>query len=606
MNITVQKHPAADFPRLPWIQRIRAWAIRVALSILSFVAIVAGPHAIGPIHAAEPYRTGRPSSARSKTSVLTQHNDNARTGANLQETVLNVSNVNPTQFGKLFIRAVDGFIHAQPLIASSVEIPGKSARDLVFVATEHNSVYAFDATNPADSTPVWVAHLGAPVPSSAISAAYRDMGPEIGITSTPVIDPGSNTIYVVAKTGNPADGSIHQALHALDIRDGREKLGGPVEIAATIEPGKSNTPAVRVKPGRTTKQQPKSAATGVAEHATTGVSFDAARQLNRPALLLSRGIVYLAFGSHGDHPPYHGWVLGYDASTLKQVAVFNTTPNGSRGAIWQGGQGLAADADGFIYLATGNGTFDANEAGGTDFGESVLKLSPSHGLEVVDWFTPGNHEYMDSIDADLGSGGPVLIPDTGLLAVAGKDGVLRVIDRHRMGHYDDVHNQDVQEFKASIREFFGGAVYWNGSKTGPEIYLWGQGDFLKAFKLSHGIFAEHAASQSTMRGAFGLSDTAPLSISANSDAHAAGIVWAACPDDADATYQTVPGVLRAFDAEDLSHELWDSKLNAARDELGKFAKFCAPTVANGKVYVATCSGQLVVYGLLNPRASNGG
>src|SRR5262249_11472146 len=232
--------------------------------------------------------------------VLTMHNDSARTGMNLGETVLNTSNVSARSFGRLFARQVDGCILAQPLVVSRVSRPGKRAANLVFVATEHNSVYAFDAGNPSNSAPVWHVNLGPAVPSSDIAEDYHDLTPEIGITGTPVIDSATGTIFVVAKT--KAGGSYHQELHALDISSGKEKFGGPVEIQARV-PGTG-----------------KDAVAGV-------VAFDALRQLNRAALLLSNGVVYIAFGSHADHGPYHGWLLGYEARTLKQVAVFNTTPD---------------------------------------------------------------------------------------------------------------------------------------------------------------------------------------------------------------------------------------------------------------------------------------
>jgi hypothetical protein len=407
------------------------------------------------------------------------------------------------------------------------------------------------------------------VPSNDIADDYHDLTPEIGITGTPVIDSTTGTIYVVAKT--KADGSHHQWLHALDISTGREKLGGPIEIRATV-PGTG-----------------KGAVAGV-------VAFDALRQLNRAALLLCNGVVYIAFGSHADHGPYHGWLLGYDARTLKQVAVFNTTPDGEDGAIWQSGQGPACDGAGNIYLVTGNGTFTADRPGGRDYGQCLIKLSAMKGLDVIGWYSPGNVEELNRYDVDLGAGGPILIPGTNLVALAGKDGVLRVLDRE-LSQRAGQRNTAVTEFAAAIR-FLGGLIYWVSPDRGPLVYIWGDGDRLKALRVSNGTVLEQPVMWNAGTSPIGLSNSAPMSLSASSGARGSGIVWAACPVGGDANWQAVSGVLRAFDASDLTKELWNSRQNPARDEYGLFSRFCPPTIANGKVYVATSSCQLVVYGLL--------
>jgi hypothetical protein len=497
--------------------------------------------------------------------VLTQHNDNGRSGANLNETILNTSNVNVAHFGKLFSRQVDGFIYGQPLYVPNLTIPGSGSHNVVFVATEHNSVYGFDADDPNAVSPLWQVNLGTSVPSADIDPSYMDLIPEIGITSTPVIDTGTNTIYVVAKTRNLADSTYHQKLHALDISTGAEKDGGPVEIVASI------------------------AATGGGS-----VTFDPYLQLNRPGLLFLNGVVYMAFGSQGDRGAYHGWVLGYNASTLQQVSAFNTTPDAVQGAVWHGGGGLASDGSN-IYLSTGNGTFDLDH-GGRDYGDSVLKLGAG-ALTVGDWFTPWNQSSLNMTDSDLGSGGPLLLPGTNLLVVCGKDGLLRLINTASMGHFDPAVNHDVQEFQAVPVRFFGSPIYWN-SPGGPQIYMWGTEDVLKAFSFAGGVFNTTPGSQSTMAVTSGYTNVVPLSLSASGSQSGSGIVWACAPFIGDSNRSTVPGIVRAFDAGNVGVELWNSMQNQARDDIGNYAKFCPPTISNGKVYVASFSGRLHVFGLL--------
>ncbi len=328
------------------------------------------------------------------------------------------------------------------------------------------------------------------------------------------------------------------------------------------------------------------------------IAFQPLYQLNRPGLLLLNGEIYIAFGSHGDIGPYHGWVLAYNASTLAQTAVFNTTPNGSEGAIWQGGQGLVADVAN-IYFMTGNGTFNAN-AGGTEYGDSVVKLATLSGLSVSDYFTPDNQGALNQSDLDLGSGGPILLPQTTSIVGGGKDGILRLIDTAGMGGYNSSFNADLQEFQATSGIIMIGPVYWNSPSNGPVLYLWGPGDHLKAFEFLNGSFQTTPISQSSVTSPSGNSNAAALSLSANASTSGTGIVWASVSYSGDSNQQTVPGILRAFDATNLTTELWDSKQNVARDDVGNYAKFAPPTVANGKVYLATFSNQLLVYGLLPP------
>ncbi len=503
-------------------------------------------------------------------AVLTQHNDNSRTGDNLQETLLNTASVSPKTFGKLGTISVDGYLYAQPLYVQNVRVPNKGLHNVVYLATAHNSVYAFDADD-LSATPLWKVNLGPSVPAAEVyTTKWTDMRVEIGITSTPVIDPSTNTIFVEAKTKE--HGTYVQRLHALDITTGAEKPGSPVEIKASV-------------PG-----------TGMAS-AGGQIAFDPVKQLQRPALLLANGTVYLAFGSHADSPPFHGWILGYDAKTLAQTCVFNLTPNGDEGAIWQAGMGMASDPYGNIYAMVGNGTFDADK-GGPDYGDSILRLSAKPGgLAVQDYFTPFDQAALSDNDQDTGASGPLLIPNTNLLLGGGKNGWLYLTQINKMGHYQSTSDsQIVQSFQITRGNCHGSAVYWNGP-SGSQVYIWPEFAHLMAFKLDGGKLNPTPASVSAvavpdgMPGAF-------LSVSANGNKAGTGIVWSSAPYDANANWETVPGVLRAYDASDLTHEIWDSKMNAGRDDIGMFAKFCAPTIINGKVYLSTFSNQLQVYGLL--------
>ncbi len=519
--------------------------------------------------------------------VLTQHNDNSRTGAYLQETQLNTSNVNQNQFGKLFSYQVDGHVYAQPLYVNSIDIPGQGTHNVVYIATMHNTVYAFDADDPnAAISPIWARSLetSARLPDPNIGPvnsqgrpAYHDILVEVGIVSTPVISLDNNVIYVVAftKVGN----TYFHHLHALDLATGEEQLSGPAKIEASV-------------PG-----------TGY-DSKNGSVTFTSNRQIQRAALLLANGTVYIAFASYGDKDPYHGWVLAYNATTLQRTAVYNTTPNGSRGGIWQAGQGPAADSDNYIYLMTGNGTAtpDAKAVGCT-----VVKLRPN--LTIADWFTPHNVAALNAADKDLGSAGPVLIPGINLLIGGGKESKFYLLDRNHLGHFNaNNDNQVVQNFYVNqdtnkTHHIHGGPAYWGGP-NGPWIYVWPENDCLKAYHLDGGKFQAAPVSQCNTRdpqnvpgGSFGMPGGF-LSISANGNTAGTGILWASHPYNQDANQAVVEGIVRAYDASHLTNELWNSKQNASRDNSGKFAKFCPPTIANGKVYMATFSGEVVVYGLL--------
>jgi hypothetical protein len=522
-----------------------------------------------------------------QVSVLMQHNDISRTGQNLDETVLNTSNVNVGGFGKLFWRTVDGLIYTQPLYVQNLSIQGKT-RNVVYVATQHNSVYAFDADDPTQVAPLWQVNLGTTVPSQDIciitgdtnpgDCPYLDINPEIGVTSTPVIDPVAGIIYVVAKTKRISDSTYHFNLHALSLTSGAEQLGGPMEITGQV------------------------AGSGAGSSGGTLV-FNPTFHLQRPGLLLMNGVLYIAFGSVGDIGTFHGWIFAYDATTLQQVAILCMTPNGSDGGLWATGQGLVGDSSGNVYAMTGNGDFTANTSG-KDYGDSFLKISTASGLSVTDYFTPSNQASLFSGDVDLGSGGPVELPGTALLVGIGKDKLFRVVDSTNMGHFNSGFDNDVQEFTVGTNPYFGSPVYWDSPNNGPVVYLWGPKDFLRAYKFVGGTFQTTPVTQSTIQNSTGFSNAAPMSISANSDLVGGGILWASAVFSGVATGPSVPGILRAFDATNLGTELWDSKQNAARDDVGLYSKFNPPTVANGKVYVGTFSGQLLVYGL-NPPATGG-
>jgi len=539
---------------------------RRSLSFRRVLGLAAGGVALAGAMAATPTLAG-------PLDVLTQHGNNARTGADLRETALNTADVNPQTFGKLWTRDVDGYLYAQPLYVQNVAVPGQGLHNVVFCATAHNSVYAFDADDPKAAAPLWKVSLGPSVPASDIyTGQWTDMVGEIGITSTPVIDLDSKTIFV--ETKNKEGGADTQRLHALDLATGREKPGSPVLIQATTR--------------------------GTGDGSVGGVlTFDPLKQLQRPGLLLLNGVVYLAFGGHADIPPYHGWILGYDTRTMKQVCVFNTTPNGADGAIWQAGMGMAADESGSLFAMTGNGTFTAN-TGGTDYGDTFLRLRPSGGtLAVQDYFTPFNQDALNANDVDVGGSGPLLIPDTDLIMGGGKAGVLYVTHQGKMGRFKaDSDSQISQSFRLEgAQNIHGSPVFWDGP-AGPRVYIWAETDHLKTFGMVQGVFhvtpdaQSAAAAPPGMPGGF-------LSVSADGGKAGTGIVWACLPFDQNANWVTVPGIVRAYDAADLSHEIWDSRMNAGRDDVGMFAKFCAPTVANGRVYVATFSNQLQVYGLLD-------
>lgn len=517
--------------------------------------------------------------------TFTHHNDNLRTGQNLNETVLNPTNVNSATFGKLFSYSIDGISFASPLYAAGVNVPGMGYHNLVFVVTEHDSVYAFDADGLTNN-PVWKVSFINPaagvttVPSPETTEPF-DVPGEVGITGTPVINPTNGTLYVVATTKEVSGATTNYVmrLHALDITTGAEKFGGPMAIQASV-------------PG-----------TGVG---STGgrVYLDQRINNQRPALLLNSNVVYIGFSTHGDPPIYHGWVLGYNATNLQQVLAFCTTPNQQKGGVWHGGGGIAADSAGSLYFSTGNGTFDANK-GSPDYGDTVLKINP--GGTVLDYFTPFNQAFMETNDVDLSPGGVLLLPDqTGsyphLMIAVGKFGSIYLINRDNMGHYSAKQDTNiVQELSGVLPDgnYQGEAGYDLGNRINPvyfngNVYFSCDNDYIRCYRLSSGLLSTTPTSKSAEQYLY---PGAPLAISANGTNN--GILWVVERFGLDAAGMgyVAPGVLRAYNPANLSSVLYDSTQAGSRDTLDFAAKFSVPLVVNGKVFVASIS-QLTAYGLL--------
>jgi hypothetical protein len=509
--------------------------------------------------------------ARAQVGVFTQHNDTYRTGANLNETILNTKNVNSQTFGKLFARAVDGEVYAQPLYVSGLTVPGYGTCNVVYVATMHNSVYAFDADDPNAKLPLWKVNLGPSIPVGDVQY-ISDISTEVGILSTPVIDPATGIMYLVARTKEA--GNFVQRLHALDLKTGNERLGGPVVIQATY-PGTGDD------------------SDGINVH------FNPQRQNQRPGLLLSKGMVVIAWASHNDIRPYHGWLMTFDATTLQKKGVYCTTPDGGLGGVWQSGQGIAVDDGGFLHFMTGNGDFNANE-GGRNLGDSFvkLKLGVDGSLSMVDWFSPHNNDVLNAWDADLGSAGVLVMPGTKYVLGAGKESVLYLLDRNNLGHFRaDEDTQIPQRFQAGAGHVHGSPILWSHPTAGRLVYLWSEQGFLTAFRF----LGDRFDTQPFSRGSTQVPDGMPgamLSISANGSKTETAIVWASHPREGNANNAVTPGILRAYNAADLTQEIWTSEDDADRDRVPTFGKFAPPTVANGKVYLPTFSGEVLVYGLL--------
>jgi len=520
-------------------------------------------------------------------SVLTQHNDIGRTGQNTNETILNTSNVNVAHFAKLFSLPVAGQVYAQPLYVQNVAIAGTN-HNVLIVATETDHLYAFDADTKGPA--LWTASMvdqahgaksGEHSLQSSTTIGCTDLQPQIGISSTPVIDALAQTIYVEAKS-QLGSTYIHR-LHALDLATGHEKAPGPVEITATVN--------------------------GTGDGSQNGkITFDPLHQHNRSGLLLLNGEIYIAFASHCDFGPYHGWLFAYNTTNFAQSSLLVTTPNGGLGGFWMAGSGVAADGNGNIYIASGNGTFDTNNVPATELGDSVLKLGTTNGnISLLDYFTPSDQNCLEAQDIDLGSGGVLVLPTQpgttpDLLVAAGKEGAIYVVNRDQMTaknvHYvgqSTCTTQDPEILEESASGAVGGMwsmpAYWNST-----LYYWGSGDVLKSIPVTGGLpDFTHITGNTTSIGFPG----ATPSISSNGTAAGSAIVWAI-----DSSQYGSPGpgpgpaVLHAYDATNISNELWNSaQAGDHRDQPGNAVKFSVPTIANGKVYIGT-SGQVQAYGLL--------
>ncbi|HTJ29026.1 MAG TPA: L-type lectin-domain containing protein, partial [Acidobacteriaceae bacterium] len=516
-------------------------------------------------------------SGSAQVNVTTFHNDIGRTGQNLNETILTPANVK-SGFGKLFSQTVDGQVYAQPLYLSGVTING-AKHNVVYVATENDSVYAFDAdTNGgSNSSPLWMASMLAsahgagagaqPIPYLMVSS---DIQPIYGITGTPVIDVTTKTMYVVSKTYESS--KIYQRLHALDVTTGAEKFGGPVTLQASV-PGSGN-----------------GSVNGV-------LSFDPQWENQRPGLLLLNGIVWIGFASHGDNGPWHGWILGYNAATLQQTGAYCTSPNGAGSGIWMSGGGLAADQldpvnkpYGRMFIPTGNGDFTATKpyTNSMDYGDSEVVLDLTNGVPTVtDDFTTYQQASFNAEDGDIASGGMLLLPNQSgtyphLAAQVGKQGWMYVMNRDNMGGYSTTGDSIAQEIQWAVggTGAWSSAAYWNGN-----VYWWGKIDPLKQFPITNGVLSTNPIKSTETYGFPG----ATPSISANGNTN--GIVWSIDTEN----NMSGPAVLQAHDATNVATTLYSSS-NSSNDTAGLAVKFATPTIANGKVYVGA-GGEIDIYGL---------
>jgi hypothetical protein len=505
--------------------------------------------------------------AQQGINVLTWHNDISRTGWNGAETILHLSDVNATRFGKTGFFPTDGVVDAEPLFVSGLVIGGKT-RNVVFVASEHDSVYAFD---PATGSKLWMTSLLKTGETTA-SNGCSQIKPEIGITSTPVIDlsQGPNGAIYVVNMSLDASGNYHQRINALDLTTGAQLFGGPTDITAMYP--------------------------GTGDNSSNGnVVFAPKQYAERAGLLEWNGAIYTAWTSHCDDRPYTGWIMSYNASTLQQTSILNLTPNGNEGAIWMAGAGLAATPTNIFFLDA-NGTFDTTLGSNgfpsqQDFGNAFIKLELSSGgqLQVADYYATDNTVQQSSGDIDLGSGGALILPTVydnsgnghNLAVGAGKDTNIYVVDQTNMGKYNPAGGYIYQVLSGALP---------NGEWAAPayfdnKIYYGGVKDYLKAFTISNAMLVSTPVSQSA--NTFGFPGTTP-SISSSGSTN--GIVWALS--------HTSPAVLYAFNAENLSQELYDSNQSGTRDQFGSIDHFVDPMIAAGRVYVPTQTG-VAVFGLLN-------
>lgn len=500
------------------------------------------------------------SEAQTEAITTSQYN-NSRTGANAQEKILTPANVNAAHFGKLRAIRVDGDVYAQPLYLPQVDVPGKGTLNVLFIATEHDSVYAFDAKGDL-RTPLW--HVSfVNLPAGVVTIRAGESGcpmirPEIGITSTPVIDTSTGTLYVLARTEE--HGRPTQRLHALAVATGAEKFGGPVGIRAA--------------------------------------GFDPMLENPRAALLLAGNIVYLGWGSTCDFGSYHGWLMAYDAHDLKQLGAFNTSPQDAQSAIWAADAGFAADEYGNVFVATGNGTFDLTN-GGSDYGDSLLKMSLSaRGLSVRDYFTPSDQANLNKTDQDLGSGGPVILPDEPgahrhLIVIGGKGATVYLLDRDQLGKFHTEEENSALQELAVESEIMGAPAFWRN-----HLFVQSNKDALKDFAFKNGQFSAQPVAQTLRKFTAGATPTV------SSDGARHGIVWTVETRPFGFSNQVPAAVLHAYDAGNIAHELYNSSQNSSRDGAGPSVRFTIPTVIDGRVYVGAIK-EVDVYGLL-PSSSTGG
>src|SRR5713101_2865168 len=512
-------------------------------------------------------------------AVLTQHNDNTRSGWNDHETALTTSNVNVRQFGAVFTLPVDDQVYAQPLVVGHVSVGGGD-HNVVYIATVNNTLYAYDGDN---GTLYWQSNctaVGMRPPTNAdmtgaCGGTYTNFSGNIGIVGTPVIDAARGTMYFVARSTTGS--TFVQYLHAVNIVDGNEIAGSPTAITAS--------------------------SSGNGDGSVNGViAFDAQRQNQRQGLTLANGIVYVTFSSHCDWGPYHGWILGYDAATLQRRIVYNDTPNGYAGGLWESGMGMAADAQGNLYVVTGNGTVgDSGDATKlTNRGESALNLTPSGStLQVASYFTPADYQALNDTDIDYGTMGALLIPNSSYFLTGGKDGNLYLVNKDNMGGWTSSANQVQQVVPlGSSANMHCQAAYYKGS-TKEFIYVWSENDVLRAIPFDRGSNLLDRTGEIAYTGVGGPTGQsgAVLSVSSNGSTDGTGILWASYAKSGDAESFVSPGILRAFDANDVTRELWNNQQNVARDGAGNYAKFSSPTIANRHVYLPTFSNRVVVYGL---------
>jgi hypothetical protein len=496
--------------------------------------------------------------AQAQTAVVMAQYEPGRTAANLNEHLLAPSNVSPATFGKLFSRGVDDSVYALPLIVPNLQLPGFGSRNVLFVATMGNTVYAFDADDPAAAQPFWASNLGPPAPGGSWIGPVHH-----GILSTPFIDVGTGTLYVVAKIMKTSS-DIGYWIFALDVLTGGSKYNSPrrVDFPFVGGPTLTNVP----------------------------------EGIQRVGLLVSGGTLYVAFASivpdADPHWSQEGFLQAFDARNLQsRLAIFQATPNGKKGGFWQAGRGVAADTAGNIYLASAAGTYD----GAANFGSSVLKFIP-RSLQLLDWFTPFNWQYLLDHNIDLSANGVTVIPNSHFLFAGGKSGIVYLLDSSNLGKLEGSRVGPVQSFRASAGCGLTdcaqtlGTAFW-AHFTGGTLYVWDRGDVLRAYPFANDRFVTLPSSRSTVQPAM----TGGPSVSAEGGDIATGIVWAASMNVDDSGAQA-PGTLHAFLASDVSQELYNSNVYGSRDAWGNFTKFATPVVANGKVYVPTQTNAVAVFG----------